>query len=306
MGKTKGEKIIKREEKRQEMERRKRIQEANKMLIPTPKQTAESLGILSFDPSGAFRLAGNRWVKVYEIAEMTAKDGDLIAEAIERLNGRARITVRIGSRVSDKVFLTLMEDGEIYDVMRKAFDEDQEALSKMFSLKPLSVDETMMAVMGDGAKPFSYASMVRGKKDWKSECMPSIKAEDKTLMVNDSYGESMIFMQYPSNLSINPFCSLSNIGCLMYISLDIRGISLKQSLTQSLEQRYNRRLSAGKRDEFCNASLSIFYSCDSDDARAIIEKTILKMFSDLGFALAPAFGAQEEVAASTISLGITD
>lgn len=306
MGRTKGEKAVKRAEKRAEMERKKAIQEANKMLIPTPKQTAESLGIMSFDPSGAFRLTGNRWMRVYEIRQMQTTESDLFAEMIRELKGRVRITARIGSKSQDKTFLTVMEEGEIYGDVRKDIEKDQEALSKVFLLKPLTVDETMMEVMGDGRKPFSYASMVRGKKNWKSECFPVFKPEAGSVKVNDSYGESMIIMQYPSNLSINPFCSLCDIGCLMYVSLDLRGISLKQSFTQALEQRYNRRISAGKSDEFANASVSIFFSCDSDDARAIIEKTLITMFSNCGFALAPTFGAQEKAAESVIGLGITD
>lgn len=306
MGRTKGEKAVKRAEKRAEMERKKAIQEANKMLIPTPKQTAESLGILSFDPSGAFRLTGNRWMRVYEIRQMQTTESDLFAEMIRELKGRVRITARIGSKSQDKTFLTVMEEGEIYGDVRKNIEKDQEALSKVFLLKPLTVDETMMEVMGDGRKPFSYASMVRGKKNWKSECFPVFKPEAGSVKVNDSYGESMIIMQYPSNLSINPFRSLCDIGCLMYVSLDLRGISLKQSFTQALEQRYNRRISAGKSDEFANASVSIFFSCDSDDARAIIEKTLITMFSNCGFALAPTFGAQEKAAESVIGLGITD
>ena len=306
MGRTKGEKAVKRAEKRAEMERKKAIQEANKMLIPTPKQTAESLGIMSFDPSGAFRLTGNRWMRVYEIRKMQTTESDLFAEMIRELKGRVRITARIGSKSQDKTFLTVMEEGEIYGDVRKDIEKDQEALSKVFLLKPLTVDETMMEVMGDGRKPFSYASMVRGKKNWKSECFPVFKPEAGSVKVNDSYGESMIIMQYPSNLSINPFRSLCDIGCLMYVSLDLRGISLKQSFTQALEQRYNRRISVGKSDEFANASVSIFFSCDSDDARAIIEKTLITMFSNCGFALAPTFGAQEKAAESVIGLGITD
>ena len=41
-------------------------------------------------------------------------------------------------------------------------------------------------------------------------------------------------------------------------------------------------------------------------ARAIIEKTLITMFSNCGFALAPTFGAQEKAAESVIGLGITD
>ena len=306
MGRTKGEKALQREEKRQVMERKRIIAEANKMLIPTPKQTAESLGIMSFDPSGAFRLNGNRWVRVFEIELTQTKESDLFAEVIREIRGRARITAKIGGKGGNKYFLTLMEEGEIYGDVLKEMEIDINVLSKVFRLKPLNIDETMMEIMGDGRKPFSYASMVRGKKDWKSECFPEIKAEANKFMMNDSYGECLFVMQYSSNLSINPFSSFENIGCLIYVSLDIRGVSLKQSVTQALEQRFNRRISAGKSDDFTNASLSILFSCDSDDARAIIEKTIITMFSNLGFALAPSFGVQMKAAESIIGLGITD
>ena len=306
MARTKGEKALKREEKRLLVERKRIIEEANKMLIPTPKQTADSLGIMSFDPSGAFRLNGNRWVRVYEIELTETKESDLFAEILRELRGRVRITAKLGGKQASKYYLTLMEEGEIYGDVIKEMEIDLKVLSKIFRLKPLTVDETMMEIMGDGRQPFSYASMVRGKKDWKSECLPEIKAEANRFMMNESYGESLFVMQYPSNLSINPFGSFEDIGCLMYVSLDIRGVSLKQSVTQALEQRFNRRISAGKSDNYTNASLSICFSCDSDDARAIIEKTIITMFSNMGFALAPSFGVQEKAAESVISMGLVD
>ncbi|SHK77428.1 hypothetical protein SAMN02745136_03311 [Anaerocolumna jejuensis DSM 15929] len=46
-----GEKVIAKEMRRQEKERRKRIEQANKMLIPVSKKTAMTLGMISFDPS---------------------------------------------------------------------------------------------------------------------------------------------------------------------------------------------------------------------------------------------------------------
>lgn len=306
MGRTKGEKALKRAEKKAEMERKKAIQEANKMLIPTPKQTAESLEILSFDPSGAFCLSKNRWVKAYEILGTKSEDSDLFALVIKELTGRIKIVARLRKHAADKAFLTVMEEGEIYGEVRKVMNKDQEALSKIFRLKPLTVDETMMEVMGDGRKPFSYASMVRGKKNWKEECFKKIKAEADRFLAEDMYGESIIFMQYPSHLSINPFRSLKDIGCEMYVSLDIRGISLSTSVTQALEQRYNRRISAEANADYANCSIGISFLCDSDDARAIIEKTVITLFSNLGFALASSYGAQENAYESAVSLGITD
>lgn len=52
---TKGERAIVREERRLEKERKRRIELANKMLIPTGGKTRESLALISFDPSGVFR-----------------------------------------------------------------------------------------------------------------------------------------------------------------------------------------------------------------------------------------------------------
>jgi len=49
-----GERAIAKEMRREEKERKKRIREANKMLIPVSKKTEESLNLVSFDPSGAF------------------------------------------------------------------------------------------------------------------------------------------------------------------------------------------------------------------------------------------------------------
>ena len=306
MGRTKGEKAVKRAEKRAELERKKAISEANKMLIPTPKQTAESMGILSFDPSGAFCLTKNRWVKVYEITGITSEDSDLFALVLGELRGRVKIVARLTREATEKVYLTVMEEGEIYDAVRKVMNMDQEALSKVFRLKPLTVDEIMMAVIGDGRKPFSYASMVRGKKNWKEECFKKMKEKADSFCIEDMYGESIVFMQYPSNLSINPFHSLKDIGCEMYISLDIRGISLKQSVTQALEQRYNRRISAETNTDYANCSIGISFICDSDDARAIIEKTVISLFSNLGFTLASSYGAQEKAYESIVSLGLSD
>ena len=61
-----GERAIVKEERRLEKERRRRIELANKMLIPTGGKTQESIGLISFDPSGVFRFLENRWMGYYE------------------------------------------------------------------------------------------------------------------------------------------------------------------------------------------------------------------------------------------------
>lgn len=62
-----GMKAIAKEEKRLEKERKRQVELANKMLIPVSKKTLETLGLISFDPKGVFRLKENRWMSVFLI-----------------------------------------------------------------------------------------------------------------------------------------------------------------------------------------------------------------------------------------------
>ena len=62
-----GEKAIAKEMRRQEQERRKQLQLANKMLIPVSKKTSVTLEMISFDPSGVFFLNENRWLKIFTL-----------------------------------------------------------------------------------------------------------------------------------------------------------------------------------------------------------------------------------------------
>lgn len=49
-----GERAIVKEERRLEKERKRRIELANKMLIPVGGKTQESIGIIAIDPSGGY------------------------------------------------------------------------------------------------------------------------------------------------------------------------------------------------------------------------------------------------------------
>ena len=84
-----GMKAIAKEEKRLEKERKRQVELANKMLIPVSKKTLETLGLISFDPKGVFRLKDNRWMSVYLVS------GDFKALARKSLSFSGRI--RIGS-----------------------------------------------------------------------------------------------------------------------------------------------------------------------------------------------------------------
>ena len=116
---NKGERAIAREERRLEKERKRRIELANKMLIPTGGKTRESLDLISFDPSGVFRFGGDRWLKVFEVDGA----GKSLIDAAKGLSGRIRITFAISESGRETCHLSLMEEGEIYEDVRRKMTE---------------------------------------------------------------------------------------------------------------------------------------------------------------------------------------
>ena len=140
MAKSAGERAILKEEKREEREKKRRIEQANKMLIPVSKKTNLSLGIISFDPEGTFRLTDKRWMKVFEA------DGDVsnLMANMKNLLGRIRMTMHLGADSGrETCHISLMETGEIYEEVRQQMKRDEEVLRKELSLRAMSVDEVM-------------------------------------------------------------------------------------------------------------------------------------------------------------------
>lgn len=88
---TQGERAIQREEKRMAREKRRRIDEANKMLIPTGDKTTKSLGLISFDPDGAFRLEENMWLKVYSVDSVSSK----LVSIAKKISGALRLNLSL-------------------------------------------------------------------------------------------------------------------------------------------------------------------------------------------------------------------
>lgn len=307
MRKTKAEKIIEKEEKHREKERRKQIELANKMLIPVPKVTSASLGLLSFDPKGVFRFSQNRWVKIFRLQETLQNEEMHLIELVKKLHAKVRITKKIHEKETQN-FLTLTLSGEIYDEVRTRILED-ETLMRHFKLLPLDVDAVMKEISKSGKqRDFSYASMVRGKMDWEKECYPLIDEKEQYFVNGGLYGECSFVLQYPKQSFIDVFSQLKEIGCPVWSAFDLQGIKEEDQndFIRALEQKYNRRLGNGGAKEFMNTSLQILFFCDSDDARKIIEKTVFTIFSNAGFVLAPAIGAQKVSAESILSFGLTE
>ena len=302
-----GMRAIAKEEKRMEKERKRRIELANKMLIPAGKKTNESMGILSFDPNGTFRLKENRWMKVFRVEGNIPQLANIAAD----LSGRIRIVWHQGE-VSGRAtcHLSLIETGEIYEEVRQLMSKDEESMKEAVRLTPLSVDEVMNHILEEFGQSvrFSYASYVRGNKDWKKECFLEIFEEADKFSVGRCYGEAFYALSYPSILKGGLLKRLFELGCQMYVCVDVNSLTTQEQLDFNLniEKRYNRRLPQVADEDYLNTSLSIVILCDSDDAREIIEKTVVSLANGYEIMLSPSFHEQRAVAESVISFGLLD
>ncbi len=300
-----------REEKRAERERKRLIREANRMLIQAPKKSAKSMGFLSFDPSGAFCFENGRWVRIFEVTGS-------ISEAVNatlKIKSRIRITERIvpskESLHSEKYFVSLVAEGDIYEPVREQFEEDEEILNEIIGVRALSVDEAIKVIfkqLSFEKRKFSYASFVRSKKDLLKEISPEMEEMRDHLKVEVSYAMSFFFMEYPYETSCDTLSLLKELGCPVFVSFDLVNINEldKEDYVRTLEKRYERTLSSDLVDDFLNVSGQISFICDSMDALEIIKKTINTIFARAGFLLAPAYGSQKESFLSQISLGLID
>ena len=302
-----GLKAIAREEKRMEKERKRRIELANKMLIPAGKKTIENLGLISFDPNGVFRLTNNRWLKVFKV------EGNLpqLAYIAENLSGRIRIVWHEredGGRGT--CHLSLIETGEIYEEVRQLMSKDEEFIKEAVRLTPLSVDEVMNHISEEFGQSirFSYASYVRGNKDWKKECFLPVKEEVGKFCVGRCYGECFSVLAFPPKVMDGFLDKLRSLGCQMYICMDMNSLTEEEQhdFNRAIEKRYNRRLPITLAEDYLNASMSLVILCDSDDARDIIEKTIISLANGYDLLLSPSFYEQGQVAESAFSMGLMD
>lgn len=298
------------DEKKAAKEKRRQIEAANKMLIPAPKKTIKSMGLLSFDPSGTFRFAGGRWLKLYEV---TGSIDEAVATA-QMLKSRMRISIKYvpekGDEVSKKAYISLMTSGEIYEDVRLLFKKDEEALQEMIGVRPLAVDEAIEVILSQLGtdRSFSYASFVRARRDLLKEISPVILGQRDHFQIEGTFGMSLFVKEYPIDTKEEAFSMLTKLGCPVFITFDLVSINAsdKEDYIRTLERRYARALSAEKINDFINISCQISFLCDSLDALKIIAKTTGTIFSRAGYVIAPMYSRQEESFLSQISLGLTD
>ena len=308
MEKRAGNRTLLRKKKRLEREKKRRIEQANRMLIPANKKTKQSLGILSFDPKGVFRFKENRWMKVFELNENALRE---IVKRSPMLRGRVRITMhkrKAGEKQT--CFLTLMETGEIYEEIRKQFKGDETLLKKEDLLRQLSINEIMNQIAANFQKKlrFSYASNVRGKKDMKAECFQKVTEHTDQVLFGNRQGECFLTFSFPKEGRGSLIEKLDQLGCEYYLCMDLNALSVEEQLDfkHALEKKYNKRLPLDQGKEFVNASLTILLLSDSQDAKKIVEETLKNLMRSEGILIAAAFDAQGAYLESVFSLGLCE
>lgn len=307
MGKNAGERAILREEKRLAKEKKRQIEMANKMLIPVSKKTNQSLGIISFEPEGTLRLQKNRWLRVFEATEDTLCQ---MVSASIKLSGGMRITMHMSNGCGRATcHISLMETGEIYEEVRQAFKKDEEILFNIGKMKQLSIDEMMNEIAENFLLDirFSYASYVRGNKDWEKECFAKVTEETSYFISGRNYGESFITLSLPVTAKAGLVNQLKRLGCEIFLGVDINALSVEEQsdFNRNLEKKYNQRISGGA-ETGVNGSVLLVIICDSDDARKIVEQTVTSILESYDFMSTVAYGMQELVYHSLLGFGIKD
>ena len=298
---TQGEKAILREKRRAEKEKKRRIELANKMLIPVGEKTGQSLGLISFDPSGVFRLGDNAWLKIYSIDSVEKMQADMVADLL----GGLRMTVSLSESGKVTCHLSLIEEGEIYEEVREKFMADEAVLG---NIKAMTVDDVMGSIASNFYKDlrFSYASFVRGKKDWKKECFHDIEEEKATFKMGRLFGESMVVMDYSDEIDGININYLMSLSCPMTLSIQLKSLKGEDEIyfKRYMEKQFNRKLLSKEEAVLFNQSISISFFCDSADAREIVEGTLASYFLANGLLLVPGFGNQRQIAESNLSYGL--
>ena len=300
-----------REEIKAAKEKKRQIAQAKKMLIPAPKKTVNSMGLLSFDPSGAFRFEDGRWIKVYEALGPISDLTKVAQKVKERLRVSISIVPAKGESVEKKIYVSVIAKGDIYDDVRQTFLIDEEIMQEMIKIRALPVDEVVSVIenqLRGEKKSFSYASFVRSKQDLKAIISPEMKEGRENFQLGATFGMSQFVMEYPNKLSGESLSLLEKLGCPVFLTMDFYGISEleKEDYIRTLEKRYAKNLNEDSVIDFMNVSISLSVLCDSYDALLIVRKTIERIFSKAGFLIAPCFGNQKEAFLSQISLGLID
>ncbi len=299
-------KAEKKAQKKADKERKRAIKQANKLLIAAPKRTAKSMGLICFDPAGAFRFEGGRWIRIYKVCGKV----DKAVDAAGRIKSKMRITHCINGREEDdEYYITLTAEGEVYKLIQEQFDEDEKVLRELIGIKVLSADEVISVIsayLKGESDQFDHKAFVKSKKDLLKEAVPQIKEQRSHLEMGDSYAKSFFFMEYPPSLTSDIFSVLREDNCRVFISFDLVGISDEDraDYIRTLEKRYSREMGDDGVMPFMNISGQISFICPTQEIMYDFQKKVSEAYSGAGFLIAPVYGAQRESFLSQATFGM--
>lgn len=255
---------------------------------------------LVIEPDGAFCFAGNEFRKIYHLGEKD--DNFQPQELVENLNSKIRITKRFGKNKYE-VFLTLSLEGE-YEEVREKFIKDERILEKIFEIQMLSPESLIQSFYGAN-KDFLHTMKKNKKGDWKSKYLPVLDCKDNYFLFDGMYGECLFVMNFPETLSAGICKALRQLECEIQTSTEISSISDIEltDYNRAMEEKYHRRISNDREQKILNVSEQIVFFGDSDDARKIIENTILSIYTNRDYMISVGTGFQNEIAESVFSLG---
>lgn len=307
------------EAKKLQKQQKKEAEARNRMLISVSKATRKSMGLLSVHPEGIFRMDGDRWIRVYRIngirkdaMEQEQKNGKstAIADCLEKLHSAVRLTWKLfwDGKKEMECFLTLTGTGQVYDEVRTSIIEDERLLERFYDFAQLGIDEVLHELGGiNDQDDWTYASLIRAKKDWKKEIFPKIEEskQDEESYVDGELAGGLYVMQFPVHMDEEAISVLGKLKQPLILCMDINGLRTEEQIDyrRLLEKQYNRHVTE-KSMESMNASLQMLYLADSQESLRVVRKTILLAFARSGFVLGPMDGSMKKQAESMISLGL--
>ncbi|MCR5338997.1 MAG: hypothetical protein K6E75_10600 [Lachnospiraceae bacterium] len=287
------------------------IKEANKKLIYAPKKTRRSLGLLYIDPEGVMHFSDGRWLKIYRVKGNCSN----LPDSAGKIRGRCILTHRIKAGAED-IYLTLTQEGNTYELVRRAFAEDEKCLEEM-ELKNMDMEETVNTICGkmypdksitDDRTPFSFGDFMKKRGDLETVLFPSVTDAYDRCGIGNSFGISMFVMQYPDRCDSSVIRAMKEEGVDdMVISIGINKVSVEERalLIRNLAERYALPLSDDQVEPFINASMKVAVFGSDEERVGRIGSKAERCFLKSGFMIAPGFGDQKESIYSLLSLGIT-
>ena len=314
----------KREQKRLAKAHNAEIAKLNSNLIPVTKNCPAAMDVQFVDPSsGVFKKGNDKWLKVYHLSGIdnisTERRKEMLDQLILDLTIRLRFTCiydpACNTDNDQRNYLSFVASGSLYLDVKKELDENEAAVSSVLSqygmrIEAMDINAVMQSIQTNFGLDanFEYASSIRGKHNWERQCFAPLTDKESSFSFAEQFGTCYFGVQFPSQYLGDILSRFKEMGCPLGFAVDIQPLSAEviSDFNRAMETRYNRKLELSARRNLINCSFLASFLTDSEDARKIVETTLLSIFSNLGFVLAPCIGNEITVMNSILSMGVID